>query len=279
MRLFYCLSHVSCAWRNANTVLDTRSHLTMMMTVLLLQSIALEVILDNEYLKITMAQRASDNVVFCFTGIGHAMGGIDVQREEFYRITDSATTIFLIDKERSWGNNIDFDELKTFLRPYIEGKTLYALGNSMGGFLAVIASHYFDFESVVAFVPQYSVNKAVVPEEDRFDEYVNHISNWQFESLDGFFNDETEYYVFNDTSSYENAHMKWFPELPNLHKIVVKNPEWNHRSAAMLKEMGVLYDCILGCFEKQSAEAIKRIITAASPSKIAFVDYGEKTGT
>ena len=230
----------------------------------------MEILIDNEEVKVSILTGSSENIVFCFTGVGHAMGGIDVQKEEFYRISNSATTIFIVDKKRSWGNNIDFDRLRLFLEPYIHNKQLFALGNSMGGFLAVVASKYFSFNAVVAFVPQYSVSKKIIPSENRWDIYVNQIHKWKIESLEECFLDHTQYYIFGDNSQNEKVQLSFFPEQNNIHKVIIKNSEWNHKVALKLKELDVLYDCILGCFELKSTHYLQSIINASSLEKIDF---------
>ncbi|WP_158966974.1 hypothetical protein [Paraglaciecola sp. L3A3] len=231
----------------------------------------METLFDNDVLKVTIQSTSSKIVVFCFTGVGHAMGSIDVQKEEFYRISQSATTIFITDKQRSWGNNINFDEIKLILEPHIKEKQLYALGNSMGGYLAVVASKYFLFNSVVAFVPQYSVSKRIIPTEDRWDKYINEIQEWKIESLEGCFADNINYYIFGDFSKKERVQLELFQRQENIHKIIIKNTGWNHQVAKKLRELGSLYDCILSCFELKSTDYIKAIIESSSLEVIEFV--------
>jgi len=234
----------------------------------------LETLIDNDELKITVKSTASKNVVFCFTGVGHSLGGIDVQREEFFRISESATTIFISDKQRSWGNNINFGEVISIVGPYIKGKQIFSLGNSMGGFLAIVASRYFTFNSVVAFVPQYTVSKRIIPTENRWDKYVNKIQNWKIESLDNCFVENTRYYVFGDYSERERIQLNNFPKKDNIYKIIIKNNGWNHKVALRLKELGVLYDCISGCFNLKSDSYIKSIVEASSSESIEFLPSG-----
>ena len=230
----------------------------------------METLINNEALKISILASSSRRVVFCFTGVGHAMGSIDVQKEEFYRISELATTIFITDKQRSWGNNIDFDEIVSVLESHIKDKQLYALKNSMGGYLAVVASRYFQFNTVVAFVPQYSVSKRIIPTENRWDKYVDEIKSWKTESLEGCFLNNVHYYVFGDYFSKDRLQLALFPEQDNIHKIIIKNSGWSHKVALKLKEIGVLYDCISSCFDQKSANHIKSLIKASSPETIDF---------
>ena len=155
----------------------------------------LQTVYEDSLIKISVIENSNDRTILCFTGVGHALGGIDVQSEEFINASTQATTIFIIDKERSFGNNLDFDLIANVIYPYIQGEKLYSLGNSMGGFLAILATKFFDIDVAIAFAPQYSVSKKVFPHEKRWDVYVNNIKFFKFESLDGAFNDKTEYYI------------------------------------------------------------------------------------
>lgn len=218
----------------------------------------MKTILDNTAIKVSIVERNSDQAVLCFMGVGHAMGGLDVQSEEFYKISKNATTIFITDKERSWGNNLNFEELKRITAPYIKDRTIYALGNSMGGFLAILASRYFKFSSVVSFVPQFSVSKKIIPSENRWDKYVNRIDNWRFESLQGAFSKKTKYYILSGVNKKELKHLELFPTQDNVNMIIFNDPKFSHRVAKVLKTQGVLYEVIRDCFSlKSSNELIK----------------------
>ena len=60
-------------------------------------------------------------ILLSFTGIGHGMGGIDVQRPEFFGAGKSfGNVIFMSDRKRSWGNSLDFGRLIEVLEPHIK---------------------------------------------------------------------------------------------------------------------------------------------------------------
>lgn len=71
-------------------------------------------------------------VLICFSGVHHGMGGISMRRPEFYRAGDRFDNmLFIDDLDRSWGNNIDFAAMVAALAPYLEGRSICCLGNSM----------------------------------------------------------------------------------------------------------------------------------------------------
>lgn len=211
---------------------------------------------DDENLTVAVTESRSNSVILCFTGIGHALGGVDVQSPEFTRASKDATAFFIVDKTRSWGNKIDFELLRALIMPIAEGKSIFTLGNSMGGFLAILATRFFNIRSAVAFVPQYTVSKLLLPHETRWNIYVDEIKVWRFESLEGSFNDQTNFYVIGGLGGDDDKHLERFPSLPNVHRIYFLEPEFMHNAAAFLKEQGLLYPVIEECLKGRSAQDI-----------------------
>lgn len=228
-------------------------------------------LIDNDYITVrVICNESSHFSTLCFTGIGHAIGGIDIQSPEFIKSSNNSTSVFIIDKTRSWGNCLDFDQLGTIIRPFVDGKIVNAIGNSMGAFLAILASRFFCMDSVVAFVPQYSVSKKIIPEEIRYDRYVNNIKSFKFESLAGAFNERASYYILSGYSGFDRKQLDLFPILPNINKIYFKNPKMSHNVAQRLKNDGVLYDVIESCFMKMSPSDILKN-SLANPAYEAYI--------
>ena len=214
-------------------------------------------LIDTEELLVSVIPRDSHTVTLCFTGVGNAIGGIDIQSFEFLSCSKNSTTIFIVDRKRSWGNQINFDGFINSITKYIEGKTINTIGNSMGGFLAILVTRFIPVSSCVAFVPQYSVSKRIVPNENRFDKYVDKILEWRYESLFGFFNKKTSYYIFfGSDNAIEDEHRKLFPVQKNIHLFLFTENMWAHRVAKKLKEYQILYPTIKSCFELASPNEI-----------------------
>ena len=186
-------------------------------------------------------------VLLSFTGVGHGLGGVDVQRAEFFSAGNGfANTLFLTDITRCWGNALDFEQIGAALAPYLEGREVHALGNSMGGFLAVLASHFWPMKNVVCFVPQYSVRPRVIPKETRWRDYRDAITTWHYSSLEGRFAPETQYYLFSGRKGPDWRQWRRFPEAPNIANVLF--PDLGHRAAVHLKRAGVLNPMIEACF-------------------------------
>jgi hypothetical protein len=216
----------------------------------------MEVLHEDEDVRVTVGRAESDQLTLCFTGVGHAMGGVDVQAEEFRRASSAATAVYVIDKHRSWGNRIDFPALAQRIAPLAAGCTVHALGNSMGGFLAILMSRFMPLRSVVAIVPQFSVCKAVVPSENRWDRYVDQIREWRYESLQGCFSPATDYYILAGYSAVEARQLDLFPSAANIHKIFFRGRRFEHNVAQELKAAGLLYPVIADCFSGLPAREI-----------------------
>ena len=142
----------------------------------------MELLFDDETCRIVHEPGDSGRAVISFAGVGYALGGIQV--EEFRRSLDGSQfdIYYVIDKERRWYNRCFDVVLATINRSLDERRIVesYTLGNSMGGFGAVLfAGAFAQCRRAIAFSPQSSVCPAVVPFEDRWREWTQHISEWR----------------------------------------------------------------------------------------------------
>lgn len=179
-----------------------------------------------------------------FTGIGHGMGGVDVQKAEFFgagRRFDNL--VFVTDKTRSWGNRVDFDEVARILAPFTATGPTCAIGNSMGGFLAIVMSAFMPIDVVVAFVPQFSVDPDVVPWEHRWSEYRDMIESYRIRDAGVYFVPHSRYVLFSGGRGLDLKHAGLFPVRDNICHLVFSGA--GHAVAADLKEQGLL-DRVVG---------------------------------
>lgn len=213
----------------------------------------MHVLFADDFLELTVRDEhtSSDGpVLLSFTGIGHQTGGVDVQQTEFYGAGRSlANVIFIKDLTRSWGNAIDFEQIARLVEPYTKGREVFAIGNSMGGFLAVLASKFMKIDVVVGLVPQFSVSSNVLPKENRWKRYRKHITEYKFESLEGCFVPDTQYYLISGAVGDDAMHWINFPNMPNVHNLVFGN--FGHGLAKQLKRAGRLNDLLQDCFAKR----------------------------
>ena len=210
-------------------------------------------IFESDVLKVTSRDDTSDtksgSVLLSFTGIGHGMGGINVQKPEFFgtgRVFDNV--IFITDKTRSWGNLLDFDLIKELVLPFTGDRHVYSIGNSMGGFNAIISTAYVRTRKCISFVPQFSVSPSVVPWETRWGEYISKISEYMYVSVEGFMNDTTDYFVFSGRIGKDFEHAKLFPVKDNVHHYAFIGT--SHNVASALKERRLLDKAVQCCLSE-----------------------------
>jgi pimeloyl-ACP methyl ester carboxylesterase len=140
--------------------------------------------LDRETLTISYEAGECDTVVVAFTGIGHALGGI--QKAEFGRSLGELgllpSSIYVIDRHRRWFNHGLASQIEDAVSQLVErlgARRAVTLGNSMGGFGAIaFARRVPGCAAAVAFCPQSSVHPEVAPFERRWREYVEAIRDW-----------------------------------------------------------------------------------------------------
>lgn len=215
------------------------------------EKILVMLIFEDDHLKITSRQTQSDqesnSILLSFTGIGHAMGGLNVQKPEFFGVGRSFDNIiFITDKTRSWGNRLNFNIVKEFIGPLIEKRKIYSIGNSMGGFNALVSTRYISTDICIAFAPQYSVKPSIVPWETRWKEYTSNIDIFIFENVGECINDTTKYFIFTGGKGQDFRHAKLFPIMKNVNHYSF--PSFDHDVAMGLKEMGALDKLVQDCF-------------------------------
>ncbi|MGV6847739.1 MAG: alpha/beta fold hydrolase [Marinibacterium sp.] len=117
---------------------------------------------DDADLTITHYAGETDTAVVAFTGIGHGMGA--VQRDEFVGTAlgrDANHVISVIDRDRSWYSAPKIKRRIAGairdLRASLGLRRLICLGNSMGGFGALLFAERIGADTAIAFVPQYSM--------------------------------------------------------------------------------------------------------------------------
>ena len=195
----------------------------------------LRTLYEDTYLKLTYAEGADTGpFILACNGIGHAMGSINVQQEEFVGTSlSNGSAFFVIDKTRSWGNAVDFHRVVDTATGLIGGGEVIALGNSMGAFNAILLSSLMPVAVCVGFAPQFSVNTEVLPDETRWRRFTREVEVWRYPSLDGYFTDTTRYFLFHGDADEERRHWSRFPQRGNVSQYVIHGA--GHRPAQELR--------------------------------------------
>lgn len=199
----------------------------------------LHLVYDDDGLRVTRTDGASDCLVVSFSGIGS--DDSPCQLEEFIMTaTDEGQhpALYIMDKHRSWMNAPGL--LEHIVRiveaeaARLNATTICTIGNSMGGFMALLLPYFTRVDRALAFSPQYSVDPAVNPDEWRWADYVQRIDTFRHPTLEGRFTDQTQYTVVHGGHPRERPQVTAFPRHPSIAHFL--RPGLAHGVAQFLKQ-------------------------------------------
>ncbi len=208
----------------------------------------LDLVYEDNDLKITSAGRGTEVAIIVFAGIG--LGFAAVPAEEFVsygRGLGKARSFFVIDKNRTWYNAPGLYE-RVIERLQAEGIGSAAkrvlIGNSMGGFGAILFSSVLDADAVLSLVPQFTINQTRVPEHERWGGYIDKISTVRFEDLSAAFNQQSAYHIFHGTDLRDARHAELFPMSDNIMHYLLHGRGMKHTVAQQFKRYEILGDVL-----------------------------------
>lgn len=122
------------------------------------------------------------DLVIAFAGVMGGIGGIEVP--EFSRSLRAGATerdvIFVRESPAAWYNSASEDLVAT-LAAAGAGKRVLTLGNSMGGFAAILFALLLPGPCrSLSFVPQFSIHRDEVPFDARWKRYADAVSLWRY---------------------------------------------------------------------------------------------------
>jgi pimeloyl-ACP methyl ester carboxylesterase len=200
-------------------------------------------IVDENPLRIRYMPGTGDTLVVSFSGVGKVRA--EAPGPEFVgNASDGGKNhvLFVSDESRCWLNTPGMAEQivhvieQTTLE--FDIKRVVALGNSMGGSMALIISQMFRFDAVLAIVPQFSVDPKVVPDEQRWKYFRKQIKEFRFPKVDNLRPELTEYFIVHGGHFKEKPHVLRFEDQRGVGHYVL--PDRGHRMAAHLKAEGQL---------------------------------------
>tara|TARA_B100000579_G_scaffold420308_1_gene419904 strand:+ start:257 stop:940 length:684 start_codon:yes stop_codon:yes gene_type:complete len=214
----------------------------------------MKIFYEDDFLKISYSNEfKSDRCLVVFTGVGHAMGAINIQREEFYNQHKLGKVIWITDKKRSWGNNLNIKKISNAVKKISENRKIYIIGNSMGGFLAILFSKFLEAKKVISFSPQFSVCPDIVPDEIRWMNYRQFIDEYRYKDLSDSFDKNTKYALLIGDGQHEDIHYNNFIKFSSLSNIeLIRFRDTGHKVASNLKNLNLLNQSIDIFFTDQS---------------------------
>lgn len=207
-------------------------------------------VFEDENCLITFDSGDSTKAVISFTGIGYEVGGI--QMGEFQKSLNntakSYNVYYVRDKTRRWYNS-SFSVIRKILTDQLVNNKyseVYTLGNSMGGFGASVFSGLLPncFRSI-SFCAQSSVNSKIVPFENRWDQYVNAITDWVVPDATKILSKNTRYIFFYGVDDvFDIRHATRFANAGDHDLLIVLVEGCGHDVANFLKQRYVLYPAL-----------------------------------
>lgn len=202
----------------------------------------LELVLDQPPLRIRYLPGVGDELVLAFAGIGNTTNP-DIEPEiEFYRIASgngARHVLYVTDQSRSWLNYDQMaEQIADCTRAMLQrtgARRLSALGNSMGGTMALLMARFLALDAVLAIVPQYSVDPEVMPDEPSWKKLRHQIGDFRFSAVDHL-PEHGQFFVLHGTRNTETLHAMRFPVVANLHHFIFAGAD--HNLSIALKTSG-----------------------------------------
>ncbi|OSQ51054.1 alpha/beta fold hydrolase [Marivita geojedonensis] len=200
-------------------------------------------LVEHGPLRIRYLEGRGRTLVVSFSGVGKKRS--DEPSIEFPGIASAGHenhVLFVTDQSRSWLNGAGMaDRIQRVVEAtatHIKAERIVAIGNSMGGTMALHMSRLMDFERVIALTPQFSVAPGEIPEEDRWSYFRKRIKQFHFPRVEKLRTDTTKYFILHGDEPLELAHARRFPQEPGITHIIV--PDTDHRLAEHLKQRKIL---------------------------------------
>jgi pimeloyl-ACP methyl ester carboxylesterase len=150
--------------------------------------------------------------------------------------------ILVTEQARTWMNSPDLPEaivkeIETVVaREAID--EVVAIGNSMGGFMALVLPTLTRVDTVVALSPQFSMHPNVVPEETRWQKWRRRFPTYRFRQVPAP-QDGTRYVVLHGDTPEERIHWARFPKAPKTFNHFILRGE-SHDLVKALKKLDIM---------------------------------------
>lgn len=194
----------------------------------------------------------SKTVVLTFAGGAQKFGGIQVEDFQRLRRYTNITYKSFFDRETSLFNRVNVNDII----PLVEGyDRVIALGNSMGGYNAIMFSNFYPVDTVISFAAPYSLHPTTPPYDKRWEDRLTHIKEWKYKHLE--FNDSSKYFLIYGDDPNETQHLDLIPKKPNIQSRVFKDA--GHSVSKKLLRQGILYNLLDNIVENNELKIDNKI--------------------
>lgn len=221
-------------------------------------------------------------LVVSLAGVGRRRGG--VQPMEFVGTASAYGdnhVLFLSDTERSWMNAPGQAEKTVSAITGYRDKhgidEVVTLGNSMGGFAALVLPDLMRIDVAIAFAPQFSAHHDLVPEETRWTPHRDKITDWPYPTVGQLDCETTKYFIFHGDAPDEVIHWQRFPKSPELNHFIFEGG--THNIARLLQKRGRLAEVINLAIARRSRavrKTLQRAFLGRRNTVLRREDYEDK---
>lgn len=150
--------------------------------------------------------------------------------------------LHFISKWNHWWQTSEMEEALKIISEskFLNDKHTIGYGSSMGGYGAIRFSPELRLNQVLAISPQYSIDPAKVPFEDRWNAYLPKIS-FIYDNMN--VHNKTETYILYDPFDGDKRHAELYVTLPYVSLVAI--PFGGHPVSHFLNEIGLLQPIIL----------------------------------
>ncbi|MBY6140664.1 hypothetical protein KUV26_14565 [Leisingera daeponensis] len=150
--------------------------------------------------------------------------------------------LMVAEKRRSWMNDPDLTALIVQeierIRVQFSITETVTLGNSMGGFMALVLPQLTRIDRAIAFSPQFSMHPEHVPEETRWQYWRRRFPPYRFETVGSLDPERCGHFIFHGDAPEEEIHWRRFPAGRSIHHYILEGT--GHNLVAGLKAQGLL---------------------------------------
>ncbi|MFX0542905.1 hypothetical protein ACEWPM_014380 [Roseovarius sp. S4756] len=142
-------------------------------------------------------------------------------------------------------------------------KEVVALGNSMGGFMALVLPQYTKVDRVVATSAQFSMHPDIVPEDGRWALWRTRMPAFRHETIGAIDAGARDHFILHGSTKNENLHWGRFPYDPALHHYIIQGK--GHSVVIAMKGSGIMGEVLGLAIDGHADAAVKALSTRYRP--------------
>lgn len=208
-------------------------------------------------------------VVVAFPHAGGPTWNASVAFGEMFLKSRGIDGYFILNREVDWFQKREFFDAMAAIRADVPAaRPIVAYGASMGGYGALLASRSLEAARVLSVVPQFSIDRSVVPWERRWAAQAGQIGGF-IHDVEAEIYDGAEIYSLHDPRNVDAQQMALFSERPNWTQLRV--PYCGHTPLVVLAQAGLLSGFVLAAINGDfDAQGWARRFLAARRETIAY---------